>query len=239
VLSGGDGALFVTSLPGNSLTRIDPATNRVTKTISLASAGSGAIGVVAAGGDVWVGEHDGTPVTSIVKVDPSTMKIVDVIPVGDETEAGPQWVASGAGSIWTDVASLHAVVRIDPKTDAVLATIPVPGGCGAEMVATDDALWLANGGGDGCTSGIYRVDPSTNAVVQTIPMAEETDTIAMGADGLWFGSAPTTVGRIDPTNGTVTGRMTIPGMAFGAAVGGGALWLTDRDAEQLYKIGPS
>ena len=239
VLSGGDGAMFVTSYPGNSLTRIDPATNQATKTISLASAGSGPIGVVAADGDVWVGEHDGTPVTSIVKVDSTTMKIVDVIPIGNQSEAGPQWVASGAGSIWTDVASINSVVRIDPKTDAVLATIPVPGGCGAQMVVTDDAVWVANGGGDGCTSAVYRIDPHTNAVAQTIPMTEETDAIALGTDGLWFGSAPTTLGRIDPATGTVTGRMTIPGMAFGSAVGGGAVWITDRDAEQLYKIGPS
>ncbi len=239
VLSGGDGAIFVTSYPGNSLTRIDPATNRATKTISLASAGSGPVGVVAADGDVWVGEHDGTPVTSIAKVDPRTMKILDVIPVGNESEAGPQWVASGAGSIWTDVASTNSVVRIDPTTDAVLATIPVPGGCGAQMVATDDAVWVANGGGDGCTSAVYRIDPRTNAVAQTILMAEETDAIALGADGLWFGSAPTTLGRIDPATGTVTGRMTVPGMAFGAAVGGGAVWITDRDDEQLFKVGPS
>jgi streptogramin lyase len=239
VLASGDGALFVTSYPDNSLTRIDPTANRATKTISLASAGSGPVGVVAADGYVWVADHDGKPVTSIAKVDPRTMKIVDVIPVGHESEAGPQWVVSGAGSIWADVPSMNAVVRIDPRTDAVQATIPLVGGCGAEMVATDDAIWVANGGGDGCVAAIYRIDPRTNVVGQTIPMDDETDALALGAGGLWFGSAPATLGRIDPTSGTVTGRMTIPGMAFGAAVGGGFVWITERNGAELLKINPS
>ncbi len=239
VLSSGDGALFVTSNPGNSLTRIDPTTNHVTKTISLAPSGSGPVGVVVADGYVWVANHDGSPVTSIAKIDPKTMQVVAVIPVGKDSEAGPQWVAAGAGSIWTDVASMNAVVRIDPKTDTIEATIPVPEGCGAEMVAADDAVWVANGGGDGCAAAVYRIDPRTNTVAQTIPMAGETDAIALGPDGLWFGSAPTTLGRLDPTTGTVTGQMAIPGMAFGAADGGGSLWITDRDDEKLFRIDPS
>ena len=156
VLSSGGGALFVTSNPGNSLTQIDPTSNTATKTISLASVGSGPVGVVVADGYVWVADHDGSPVTSVAKVDPRTMKIVDVIPVGHDSEAGPQWVASGAGSIWTDVPSLSAVVRINPKTDAVQATILLDGGCGAEMVATDSAVWVANGGGDGCAANTGR-----------------------------------------------------------------------------------
>jgi YVTN family beta-propeller protein len=239
VLSAGDGALFVTSYPGNSLTRIDPATNRATKTISLASAGSGPVGVVAADGYVWVGDHDGTPVTSVAKVDPQTMKIIDVIAVGDDSQAGPQWVVGGAGSIWTDVANLNAVVRIDPRTDRVQATISIPQGCGAEMVATDDAVWVANGGGDGCATAVYRIDPRTNTVAQTIPMDGDTGMLALGPGGLWFGSSPATLGRIDPAAGAVTGRMEIPGAPFGAAVAGGSVWISDRDNEAVYKIDPS
>ena len=74
--------MWLTSYPDNSLTRIDPATNTATATLSLASVGSGPIGVTVAGGFVWVGNHDGSPVTSVAKVDPKTMKVVDVIPVG-------------------------------------------------------------------------------------------------------------------------------------------------------------
>jgi streptogramin lyase len=239
VITSGSGALFITSYPTNSLTRIDPVTNQATTTISLASAGDGPVGVAVADGYVWVADHDGTPTTSIAKVDPRSMTIVDVIPVGKDSQAGPQWVVSAAGSIWTDVANMSAIVRIDARTDAVQATIPIAGGCGAEMVGTDDAVWVANGGGDGCANVVYRIDPRTNAVAQTIPMDSETGMLALGLDGLWFGSSQGTVGRIDPMSGTVTGRMKIPGAAFGAAVAGGSLWISDRDDERVFEIVPS
>ena len=120
VLASGDDALWLTSYPGNSLTRIDPKTNTATATMSLASVGSGPIGVTVADGFVWVANHDGTPVTSVAKVDPKKMKIVDVIPVGHASDSGPNWLSFGAGSIWVDVPSLGAVVRIDPKTDKLV-----------------------------------------------------------------------------------------------------------------------
>ena len=233
VLSGGEGALFVTSFEGNSLTRIDPSTNRATKTISLAPAGDGPVGVVVANGYVWVANHDGKPVTSIAKVDPRTMTVVAVVPVGHDSEAGPQWVASGAGSIWTDVGNISAVVRIDPNRDTVVATIPVASDCGAEMAATGDAVWMA------CGTAVYRIDTHTNTVAQTIPIEKGTGALALGPDGLWFGSAPTMLGRIDPATGTVTGRMDLPGMAFGATNGGGAVWITDPDDSTLFKIDPA
>ena len=43
---------------------------------------------------------------------------------------------------------------------------------------------------------------------------------------------------VRPT-GTVDGRMAIPGTAFGAVASAGAVWITDRDAEEMFKIGPS
>ena len=33
--------------------------------------------------------------------------------------------------------------------------------------------------------------------------------------------------------------MEVPGMAFGAADGGGSVWITDRDDEELFEISPS
>ena len=89
VLAPGNREMWLTSYPGNSLTRIDATTNAATKTVSLAAAGSGPIGVTVADGFVWVANHDGSPVTSVAKVDPSTMAIVDVIPVGSSADSGP------------------------------------------------------------------------------------------------------------------------------------------------------
>ena len=106
------------------------------------------------------------------------------------------------------------------------------------MVATDDAVWVAGGGDDGCTSAVYRIDPRTNAVAQTIPMTEETTprprrrrpVVRLGAhDAGTDRSRDRDRDRPDDHS------------RHGVRIGGrrGAVWITDRDAEQLYKIGPS
>ena len=238
VMADGAGALWLTSYPGNSLSRIDPATNKATKTISLASVGSGAIGVVYAAGFMWVAEHDGSPRTSVAKVDPSTMKVVDVVPVGKSDQSGPEWLVAAAGSIWTDVPDMSSVVRIDTATDKIVATIPVRAAC-AMMTATDDVVWVAGGGGDGCAGVIIKIDPTTNSVVKTISLAGDTGALAIGSGSLWYGSAPGVLGKVDSAAGTSAGQMVLPGTPFGQALGFGYLWITDKDGGQLYKIQPS
>jgi len=236
VLAAGDHAMWLTSYPGNSLTRIDANTNTATKTVSLASAGSGPVGVTVADGFVWVANHDGSPVTSVAKVDPSTMAIVDVIPVGSSSDSGPSWLAFGAGSVWTDVPSLNAVVRIDPKTDKVIATTPVAGACGA-VAATDAAVWVAGGSDDGCAPVIERIDPKTNHVRATIDLPSGANPLAIDPDSVWFGMAGA-VGRVDPAADTVTGQLSVPGTPFGEAVGFGFVWLSDRDSDAVYVVRP-
>ena len=138
VVGVGAGAIWLTSFPGNSLSRIDPKSNRVTRTISLAPEGTGPIGVTVFGGFVWVANHNGEPTTSVSKIDPARMRVVDVIHVGGDDSAGPVWILNSAGSIWTNVnSSPNEVVRIDPRTDRILATIPAPSAC-TQLVADDN-----------------------------------------------------------------------------------------------------
>jgi len=236
VLAAGDHAMWLTSYPGNSLTRIDANTNTATKTVSLASAGSGPVGVTVADGFVWVANHDGAPVTSVAKVDPSTMAIVDVIPGGSGSDSGPSGLAFGAGSVWTDVPSLNAVVRIDPKTDKVIATTPVAGACGA-VAATDAAVWVAGGSDDGCAPVIERIDAKTGKVRATINLPSGANPVAVDPGSVWFGMAGA-VGRIDPATNAVAGQSSLPGTPFGEAVGFGYVWLSDADGNAVYVVRP-
>ena len=150
VVGVGAGAIWLTSFPGNSLTRIDPQDNSVTQTISLAPGGAGPIGVTVFDGFVWVANHNGEPTTSVSKIDPATMRVVDVIPVGAASDAGPVWILPSAGSIWTNVNSdPNVVVRIDPHADRILATIPAPSAC-TQLAADDTSVWRASGDDGSC-----------------------------------------------------------------------------------------
>ena len=240
VVSAGAGAIWVTSFPGNSLTRIDPQLNRVTRTISLAPRGAGPIGVTVFRGFVWVANHDGEPTTSVSKINPATMRVVDVIPVGSESSAGPVWLVSSAGSIWTNVNSdPNVVVRINPRTDRVLATIRAPGAC-AQLAADNTAVWGAGGGGDTlCPPGVTRMDPATNRVTKTFNDVGATDALALYQGSLWYGTAfNRTLGRIDTRTNKVVSVLDLPGPAFAMTAGAHAIWTTDRDDQLLFKVLP-
>lgn len=240
VIAAGAGAIWLTSFPGDSLTRIDPNANTATGTISLApSGGIGPVGITVYDGYVWVANHQGNPTGSVAKIDPATMSVVDVIPVGSQSFAGPNWLAAGAGSIWTDVPNINAVVRIDPTTDAVIATIPDKGVCGA-LAASDTAVWVAGGGGPGCLPGITSIDPNSNTVTTALNAGGQTDSLALGGDTLWYGTSISNfLGRVDTAGSAVVGQLKLSGAAFGLAAAYGYVWATDRDDGLLLKVQPS
>ncbi len=239
VVGVGAGAVWVTSFPGNSLTRIDPRNNRVTRTISLAPGGAGPIGVTVFDGFVWVANHDGDPTTSVSKIDPTTMHVVDVIPVGAGSDAGPVWILSSAGSIWTDVnSSVNVVVRIDPRSDRTLASIPAPSAC-TQLAADDTAVWGASGDDESCTPSVSRIDPLTNKVVATIDESGAADAVALYDGSLWYGTTAThKLVRVETRTNKVVSQLDLPGPAFGMTGGAGAIWVTDRDDGTLFKIDP-
>ena len=72
------------------------------------------------------------------------------------------------------------VVRIDPVTNAVTATIPL-GRSAAMMAFGFDALWVTSPADD----RLLRIDPATNAVEEWSDGVEGAGLVAVGADALW------------------------------------------------------
>ncbi len=70
-------------------------------------------------------------------------------------------VVGAFGSIWAT--GQDGVIRIDPATDQVVATIPIAGGAGW-TAASADAVWVTT------TTGVARIDPATNSVAATIAL---------------------------------------------------------------------
>src|SRR5438876_9866762 len=69
---------------------------------------------------------------------------------------------AGNGAVWVARVSDNTVLRIDPQTNSVIATIPV--GPQPEGIAvTPGAVWVVNKGGP----SVSRIDPATNQVVAT------------------------------------------------------------------------
>jgi streptogramin lyase len=190
-------------------------------------------------GFVWVANHDGVPTTSVSKIDPATMRVVDVIPVGSGSDSGPVWILSSAGSIWTDVnGSPNVVVRIDPHSDRIVATIPAPSAC-TQLAADNSAVWGGSSDDESCTASVSRIDPRSNKVVLTIDEGGAADAVALYHGSLWYGTMAThTLVRVDSRTNRLIGQLDLPGPAFGMTAGAGAVWVTDKDDGQLFKVIP-
>ena len=70
----------------------------------------------------------------------------------------------------------NTVSRVDPATNRVTATIPVPDGPGGLTFAAG-TVWVGSTGGD----SVYRIDPATNAVTR-VPIGH-TNPVWFSGDG--------------------------------------------------------
>lgn len=202
----------------SSLSWIDPQFNQLTRTITR-------LGdpdfyrnplnhdLAAGFGSIWMAD----PIGRVVRVDPSTGRIVSSVDVG----RGASGVAVGAGSVW--VANTHdgTVSRVDP-TGVVTATIPV--GHGPTSVAFGEGrVWVAVS----LDGVVTSIDPETNGVDARIPARERPDAVAVGLGAVWVAdSRGGRVLRIDPGSGEIEKSIELGSSPGALAVVGDSLWVT-------------
>jgi YVTN family beta-propeller protein len=92
-IAAGVGAVWVTNPLAGTVSRVDPATNRVVQRIRV---GRNPLGVSVGEGAVWVvNRGDGT----VSRIDPAAGMVVETIPVGPN----PTRVAAGVDGVWVTV----------------------------------------------------------------------------------------------------------------------------------------
>ncbi|HEV8245060.1 MAG TPA: DUF5074 domain-containing protein [Polyangiaceae bacterium] len=104
----------------------------------------------------------------------------------------------------------EVILKLDPKSGEVLATIPAPGkGRDSGLAWAEGMLWV----GQHRDRKIYAIDPSTGEILKTI----ESDRFVTGVswvDGeLWHGTwenDESELRRIEPTTGAVLERLEMP-----------------------------
>lgn len=238
-------ALWIGNFDTNLVSRLDPATLKVVATIPV---GANPDGITVTDGAVWVANHRGGTVT---RIDPATNKVVATITVGKTGPGGPHAIAFGLGSLWVsagnagniDTASGGTVVRIDPATNAIQATIQIPplgSACGG-FAFSEVAVWM-DSCGDQRT--LVRIDPSTNEAVTAIDLGGY-GCCPVLIDGVpWLTIAgirdtdPGRLLRIDPASNTVD-RIVSLGDAFrggGLLLAAGSVWITDWANEQVLRF---
>jgi virginiamycin B lyase len=89
---------------------------------------------------VWVGSNAWSTVS---RVDPDTRRVVKEIDVSRSgLESGLFSVAAGAGGVWAVNWSEQTLVRIDPRTNEVVARIELPA-APRDVTTVGDDVWVS------------------------------------------------------------------------------------------------
>ncbi len=116
----------------DELARIDPDTGGVGQKVKVPA---GSYNPWFADDRIWLTRADGKEVTSI---DAMTGKVLASIP----TDAGPRFLTSGGGAVWTLNQRDGSMTRIDPSTNrSVTFPLGMPGH-GGDVAFANDMVWL-------------------------------------------------------------------------------------------------
>jgi streptogramin lyase len=156
-----------------------------------------------------------------------------------EIEGEADWPLEGFGSLWmlAPDQEVPSLLRLDPSTNEMVASIELPGRSCQGFTVSDDAVWA-------CTpDGAARIDPETNEVTGTV--AFETGMakgrLAFGAGSVWALGARDGVSnqlvRIDPVAMTTT-SIALGHGAASLAYGFDAVWVTAPQDGMILRVDP-
>ncbi len=260
-LATGAGSVWV-KMDDGTVSRIDPATNRVTAEIEVADQLCQGLG--ASDEAVWSCADGG-----VVRIDPATERVaatVDVEKIADQGQIpvafGRAWVLTGDGStlagiegdevadevdlgtrcteltasaaaIWAACPIDGMAVAVDPEAGAVSAT--VEGLPDARQISAAEHVFV------GFSGGVARVDEASATVdaVADATSGLSGDVEATG-DAVWVRTGGRFLRRVDPETMEVVEDLEAPEVSGGAAlVAFGSVWATAYDDGVLYRVTPT
>ena len=155
-----------------------------------------------------------------------------------ELPGSPDWLVADFGSVWAH-ADDGTVIRIDPSTNAVLASIDSDvnhaGLC--QGIGTDGAaIWTCSG------SDLVRIDPGTNAVSATVQAGKifGQGRLVPVDDELWVitGDNGDALAGVDLETRELSAAFDLGAPCGDIAVGLGAVWLACPAANLVIRFDP-
>jgi virginiamycin B lyase len=261
----GAGAVWVPNTGDGTISKIDPATNRVVKTIRIGDAQAlyhtrcepyGSVhsfmgptftvrrcdlpsAVAAANGLLWATQN---ATRAIVGLDPSDGHQVRAVPLG----VTPLELAGANGMVWVTSYQDETVQRVDPATGTVVATIAQFGQGPAGVAIGPQAVWVTNSR----AGTVLRIDPTTNQVTATITMPCPAPctygavplAISAGPDAVWVrNEGIATLTRIDPRTNAVVSSVDVDAFygrdgVDAIAIAPSGVWLSGLSLQRIDPV---
>lgn len=220
-------SVWVTSGRTDHVVQLLAATNKVGLIVDVARPCSG----LADGfGSVWspsCKDH------AVLRIDPATGKVLAKIAADPANSEGG--ITIGDGSVWM-VTKPSTLVRIDPATNAIAKSIPLPSGS-ENPLFSNRFVWVSSYEHD----KLLKVDPTSGTIVATIPVGPKPRFLTAGAGSIWtLNQGDGSVSRVEETTGKVLATIPcgIPGGGGEITFGDGFVWATMFDFP-LTKIDPA
>jgi YVTN family beta-propeller protein len=176
---------------------------------------------------------------SLAAINVRSDRIVGVAPVG----ARPGAVTFGSGSLWVANLDDQTISRIDPGTLRTLRTIEL-GGPPTGLATSAGGVWVVESnqtGGAGSTSVfVGRIDPEFDMlgdgrrIDDVIPSGPSG--VAARGNSVWVAPSTGLLTRLNANTGAVTQRLDPNASPAGIAIGDGAVWLSDTEADDVIRV---
>ena len=226
------GSLWIPAA-SSDLVRFDPEKEKVEAKIPVIGGDQIAWGYL----DIWMTTRH----HRLVRISTKTNKVVKQIKLAGGYNDYDDGLAIGYGSVWCTVTDKATLLRINPGTNRITATIRGFGNSESWMPITtaEGAVWVARITGD--YEILYRIDPSTNKIVDRIKVGGRGATvpngyITAGAGYVWTGNWGNTLSQVDARTDRVVAWYRIPDISEGLAYGFGSLWSGEYNLSAVARI---
>lgn len=221
-------------LTGGTATRshvlyvVNPATSRISATVTLPSRLISNPGDVAAGaGAVWVADG-----ASLYRIVPGLTGQTVTRPFATLAHGGLIGdVATTAGAVWVDDTTDGTVDRYAATTGRASAAVTIGHTAGA-MAAGDGGLWVA----DPDSHTVSRISLTRNRVNTVVTLPGPATHLATAGDGLWVTDGTGRVDAVGPAGRIRSVR--VGGQATGVAAANGSVWVASTATGTLSRINP-
>jgi streptogramin lyase/predicted Ser/Thr protein kinase len=225
-IAAADDAIWVTSEPDGTLTRLDPETgNRVGRPTHL---GAGISGVAVGGGSVWVADP---PRGEVLRVDPDSGRLAERIAVGGRP--GP--LAFGGGRLWVADEDGAGITALNGSGGRRVYRRGLPPHAAPLRLAVGaGGLWASSAS----TGAVRRIDLSSLGVGEPIPVGRGPAGITVGHGLVWVANSRSdTVTRVDPSIHAALGDpIEVGGRPGGIDSGTGLVWVASSLEGTITRI---
>lgn len=146
------------------------------------------------------------------------------------------WVLVTDDAIWVASTKPYAVLRIDPATNKIVATVKVSGEACSGLAFGFGSIWVPICGEK---PELVRIDGAKNTVSGTLPIASAAPEggIATSEDSVWMVTDKNgMLSRIDPSTNGVRQRISIPPGSYNPVFSNGIVWITGVESSVLTAV---